>query len=580
MTDRLPDFALDQYAATSCPVKTQNAFDLRLGAVGLASPDAVPVDPRGARALAQVEQIAHVLRNRHGSHVRDLRGLGSSATRMAATTAAMAEGMPMIVGGELPVDWEQHRRGTVDLLLRDEDGTDGRPVYHPVVVTHHPVLAAVAKGHDTQLIASLTSPFRLKARPKARRFRIETCAPDLLRLAHLRLLVDWAGYGADRDWAAVIGPAAVDRSRGYAVVWIDLRERQVPAFAYASGSQWRKYSPLSRYQHEHRFRVRVANHALQQTGGDSEPDLVASPVHILECDSCQWWPRCRTQLVDDVSTAIERSPLDAREIMTLRSLGVTTTQELAEADLDALLPHYLPQVAHRSGAEDRLRLAAHRGRLITNGTVLERLTIGRIDLPASAIEIDFDIENSAQGQVYLWGFLVNDRRQPDQAPVYQSIHSFAEMSAADEIALADEAATWLRDLVAANPGVAINVWHYSNYELSTLHRLNQLAGQTASGALAWLVNFSHDHFVDLLDLVKQNFFGVHGLGLKAVATEGAGFAWRDPNPGGLNSQLWYADAVNGATAEIRLAAETRVLNYNEDDVRANLAVRQWMRSLT
>ena len=38
---------------------------------------------------------------------------------------------------------------------------------------------------------------------------------------------------------------------------------------------------------------------------------------------------------------------------------------------------------------------------------------------------------------------------------------------------------------------------------------------------------------------------MHGLGLKLIAGH-AGFRWRDDDPGGLNSQTWFADAVHAA----------------------------------
>ena len=75
------------------------------------------------------------------------------------------------------------------------------------------------------------------------------------------------------------------------------------------------------------------------------------------------------------------------------------------------------------------------------------------------------------------------------------------------------------------------------------------------------------------------FFGASGLGLKVVANAGPGFTWRDESPGGLNSQTWFAEAVQGETPDEREAARTRVLEYNEDDVRATWHVRHWLRTL-
>ena len=38
-------------------------------------------------------------------------------------------------------------------------------------------------------------------------------------------------------------------------------------------------------------------------------------------------------------------------------------------------------------------------------------------------------------------------------------------------------------------------------------------------------------FTDMYPIMRANFFGRDGLGLKVVATRGAGFAWRDEDPG-------------------------------------------------
>ena len=87
-----------------------------------------------------------------------------------------------------------------------------------------------------------------------------------------------------------------------------------------------------------------------------------------------------------------------------------------------------------------------------------------------------------------------------------------------------------------------------------------------------------DSWVALLPYVRASVDSRYGHGLKIVACHGAGFAWRDEDPGGLQSQLWYEQAVHGDPAE-RAEATARLLAYNEDDVRASLAVRKWLREL-
>ena len=56
----------------------------------------------------------------------------------------------------------------------------------------------------------------------------------------------------------------------------------------------------------------------------------------------------------------------------------------------------------------------------------------------------------------------------------------------------------------------------------------------------------------------------------------AGFSWRDDDPGGEQSMLWYVYATEAAETQQRSDARDRILRYNEDDVLATLAIREWM----
>ena len=172
--------------------------------------------------------------------------------------------------------------------------------------------------------------------------------------------------------------------------------------------------------------------------------------------------------------------------------------------------------------------------------------------------------------MYLWGFWVSDPATGELG--YRHFSDFSALDAASEAALAVEALGWLRERVSHGDAL---VYHYSDYEVI---RIARLAAATDHPVLTWAVEYARDHFVDLFGIVRTNFFGTNGLGLKVVATHGAGFAWRDEDPGGLNSMHWFADAVGGATAELREQARTRVLEYNEDDVQATWQLRRWLRS--
>lgn len=572
----LPAFTLDQYAATTCPVKTQNTFNPLIG-------DRCEIDTDFVEHFRETSPHRdHVLRaiiRAHRDTVRDLRTLVDGVQPSTACIEAMNAGVPIILSAEMPPDLEEHRRGLVDVLFRGED-ENGHLVYYPAIIKDHLVLAPTQHNHEDQVVASIPKPFLNQATHTTQRFRVESRSFDLLQLAHLWELVRAAGFGSAQAWGAIIGTDHLKKKAGHCVVWVNLDVKQIRVFSYTSSHQWKRHSPRSRYQHEHRFRVRVVKRAMQQTGSNQDPELAAAPVRVPQCEMCEWWPICKSLLIDDISVRIERSPLDARETMTLRGFGIKTITDLAACDIDALLPGYLPQVAHRSGAETRLRLAAHRGRLLAAGLRLERLTSGPIDLPQASVEIDLDIETSAQNRVYLWGFLVHDHRSNDVPPAYHPVRRFSSLTPTQELNLAEEAATWLQEFVASLGEDSVLVWHYSTYETSALRRLHRSSVGSTLPGLTWLTHFAERHFVDLLPVVKKHFFGVDGLGLKAVATTGAGFSWRDSDPHGLNSQYWFADAIFSSTAEEREAARTRILEYNEDDVRATWSLRQWLRSLT
>ena len=272
---------------------------------------------------------------------------------------------------------------------------------------------------------------------------------------------------------------------------------------------------------------------------------------------------------DDISLRISKTPRDVRELQTLMGLGITTVSQLADADVDALLPDYLPLTAHRDRSEARLRTAARRARMLKRGVALEKASLEPIEAPRAPVEVDLDIETDDRDRTYLWGVMLTDRATGKQK--YQHFSSFTYLSPSGELDLAINFARWLLRLVNKHPDLL--VYHYSDYEVVRLRRLAQRSGNPDLSAVCELIK---DHFVDLFQLVRDNFVAVDGLGLKVVASKGAGFSWRDEEPGGLNSQTWFATAVDGLNAAERKAARRRVLEYNEDDVRATWHVREWM----
>jgi predicted RecB family nuclease len=352
------------------------------------------------------------------------------------------------------------------------------------------------------------------------------------------------------------------------IAWVRLDQPAVRVVDHDVAAGWRWRSLLEDADAELRHRVAIAD-AVSATAVGAE--RVAAPVVIDECKTCPWWPACRAELdPDDLSLRIARGRLDRLEVTALRDLGVTTVADLSVTDVETLLPAYLPEVAHRPDAETRLRAIARRARMLERGEPIVRETSGPIGVPTAAVEIDLDIETSALGRIYLWGFEVT----VDGASRYIEFSRFADLAESDEAALAREALGWLRHQIDG-PRSA-RVFHYSGYEVAMIEAL--AARCPGDELLDWATTYAANDFVDLLEIVQGHFFGAAGLGLKQIAVA-AGFGWRDPDPGGLNSQRWFDEAVHAADPETRAAARRRVLAYNEDDVRATAHLRAWLRTL-
>ncbi|MGD7704658.1 TM0106 family RecB-like putative nuclease [Microlunatus sp. Y2014] len=556
---------LDAYAARSCAVKTHNTFDPGVTLV------AGPID-EGLQELFdqgqefEDQQVAQLLAAVPGLvDLREVEDRAEAARRLRAATAA---GVVGVVGGSLPIDTAGHRVGRVDLLLRGPDRPDGSAGYLPVEIKRHRVLERRRAKTDSP--AAWLAPFHsptAAVETLDRRFRYGSREGDLVQLAHYWRMLEAAGLAAGGEpWVGVIGN---DPEPGGVITWVRLDAPVARTFSRTAATGWVRRSILERYDHEFAFRLDVAEVAAHQGEADARPPLV-EPIRVDECARCPWWEYCRSAMdADDLSLRLDKGPLDVREISVLRRRGIGTVTELAAADLAELLPDYLAEVTHRDNAESRIRTAHRRAVMLAEGTTLARITQGAIAVPTAPVEIDFDLEASADQHVYLWGFLVNDGDSSSYVPFAE----FSDLDDAGEVALAVRALTWLRTQVVDH---GATVHHYSGYEVTQLLKLAERSPEHE--VLQWACEATGHDFVDLYEVVRQHWFGVNGLGLKQVAAQGAGFAWRDEDPGGLNSQTWFHEAVHGEDEATRLEARDRVLAYNEDDVTATREVRRWLRS--
>ncbi|HWS33457.1 MAG TPA: hypothetical protein VN408_12015, partial [Actinoplanes sp.] len=502
---------LSGYAAKSCPRAVHNDYDETILRPDLpVPPDLQALFDSGISFEAEVFDHWGALKLPGYVDLRDLDG--DKRTHIGATIGAMRAGAAVIVGGRLPDDHEGGRTGKPDILLRA-----GQYGYHPADIKAHHVLD---RRYGDAPASSLKTPAFTDASPVpdgGARHREE----DLLQLAHYWRMLEACGHQASHPRGAIIGDDSPGDPR---LIWYDLTSPAFRTFSRTSGVATR--SALERYDHEHEFRRRVADTA--RRGG--EP--LVQPVGQEECATCRWAAACVTTLPGDDLSATLRGTLGVREYLALRAAGIRTTADLAGSDPTALLAGtYGGEVTHLRNRAFRLRKAVVAAQLAADGVMVRRR--GPAEVPRADVEVDLDVEWGTDDLVYLWGVLVSEGSTRTYTPFFDP--SIDGPAAEAELArrCLDHLGRLARD--ATGRGRSLLVFHYAPPEPRRARRF----GPLPSGA-------AHpDHWVDLLPLVRAAVDSRAGHGLKAVATHGAGHVWRDPDPGGLQSQQWHAAARSG-----------------------------------
>ena len=503
--------------------------------------DADPGAPRGERAAAD-----------DGLKLR----LSDGASHRSAVLARLAELYPSEgpawdpTGVERPLAvFEPSLRsatrfGTPDALLWAGDG------YQPLIIRSHrtsdPGSGALTSPIDRPM-ESAPDPTR---KPRAH-------AADALALAHHYRLLSDLGLASSTARGAVVGFGGPGDGDGSILLWHQLDQ---------PGS-----SVLADYDRRFADRLAVAGAA-----ASGRPAL-ALPSRIGECRRCSWWPVCSAELlaVRDISLIFAGGDVDV-----LHEVGVRTVDDLARLD-----PAVAAALALTGVAPGTARV---RARAWLAGLPLVRkaseVTVRRADL-----ELDVDMESFLEDGAYLWGTYLTGPAVESLGLTagYRGFVSWNPLPDRDEGRAFAE--FWhylseLRSLAAAN-GLTFAAYCYSRsaeerWLRSTPVRYPDVPGMPSVEEISAFC--ASPEWVDIYQEIRDQFIVPGSMKLKALAPL-AGFHWRDPEPGGENSMAWYREAVgpvavpsDGPLDPIDPAMATRILQYNEDDVLATLALRRWM----
>lgn len=488
------------------------------------------------------------------------------ATGHEHTAVLMDQGVELILNARL-ADVEARRTVASQAYVR-VGRVDARFTYAPLVIKNHEVTEAAVtrrlfEGSLERLVPSdgvVREGLGLRASTAVRR--------DVLLLDGATRILQ-AFDAAD---PATRG-ALVDRN--LRLWWLDLSS---PTYSRSN---------LAAYDDFYRERVDALNalDAWFDTGGA----FPTTPYWHRECLTCEFSDHCQEELesVDDVSlTRFTSLP----QQFALRDHGVTTREQLARLDpllaRSARAGHVAKDtdaVEVRLGRKfDRLDDLIYRARSHVRDSALRILDASRMGCPTADVEVDVDMESYDEA-TYLWG--ANVTLNTPVEGVSSGYTTYVEWGPlTPEAEARNFAAFWrwltcLRETCDSQGKSFAAYCFWAQAEDGAMNRAvtTPVPDGPTTDDLDRFRQSTPPVWIDLHDLAKVQIQTEGPLGLKQLATS-AGFEWRDENPSGEASMLWYEVATR-AEGDVAALSRQRILDYNEDDCRATKALRDWLNGI-
>ncbi|MCZ7533907.1 MAG: TM0106 family RecB-like putative nuclease [Acidimicrobiia bacterium] len=480
--------------------------------------EATPVDDPVRQRRAQIgfdheKAVVDALTQISAGTIEHVSTTGSAAYR--ATTTALANRVDVIFGGRIASP-DGTLVGAPDILVRLPTG------YTAVEIKAHLVVGdSGTPARITPLDALASIDFRVDVPDEAASAFRPNRRRDLYQVAHYWRILDAMGYASDLPVGGVIGT-----EEPFACAWVELD----------NGKRSILIDTIERTDQA----LEAVRH-----GSDHRDVPLVAPWWRSECGTCEWMSLCHQALVAaDDPTLLNHVSNETRTILTEYGIGsITDIASLPPNDERLAEPSIVFQA----------RAWIHDGMLRRPGTEAP------IDVPTPGRQVDFDIETYL-GRIYLAGFLITENGLSVFDPVVD--WDGTEASEADFVRrLFDRLASYADDNTC--------VFYWTGYEPSTLSATGERLGLTVPG-FATVQDWFDTCSLDLHRWTKDRFVSPSGYGLKTIAPL-CGFDWRDDDPGGQQSEIWFEELLAGDTA-----MKQRLLDYNEDDVAAQLAIRRWI----
>lgn len=286
--------------------------------------------------------------------------------------------------------------------------------------------------------------------------------------------------------------------------------------------------------------------ALAEVGELVAGRISSEPVLSSACSLCQWYRKCRrwVEATHDPTGLF----FVGKQKFALKERGLGTIEAIAAMDVERYLdgPDKIPRTGRAS-----LERMKRRAQVMLAGKPEIR---AGYSFPDAEEDIYFDIEDDpTQGLTYFFGLVIRDRKGRDEF-----LYFLADSPAEEE----NTVRLFWRFLADHRDAV---YYVYSHKERSTLRTLMQRYGLDETV----FEHYRQQEFDLYKFIVDYSDWPTYSYGIKQIARQ-VGFNWRDTDPSGANSIAWYNDYRKDPSRKELLK---RILEYNEDDCRAMIAIR-------
>lgn len=281
-----------------------------------------------------------------------------------------------------------------------------------------------------------------------------------------------------------------------------------------------------------------------------------------KCKLCPWYLSCKKWVKETHDlTNIFYVGQRARNVIN-RDLNIEKIEDIESIDINEIMKikklnkDYMKDVGEKT-------LQKIKQRALILDKIKKPVIYNPITLPKTSYELYFDIEDDpTQGFIYLHGVYERSTKGERFIPFL-----------AKYFTREDEKLAWKEfiDYIYSLPQNDYSLYYYSQHEKTNYRKLQQQYPDVISEEDV-LKLFNSENSVDLYSIILKNTdWPLPSYSLKEIAIY-LGFKWRDETPSGALSIQWYNEYLNTKDEKII----NRILEYNEDDCKATMIIKDYL----